>query len=610
MSTFRGLKFNHSTSRSLSTSRSRKDNMLNNKVASKRNPLPPHSELELVNIYLEQSRLASKEKKHDIALVLCEEAEASLSQMKKGVKATEAVQDVTDLRYSIACAFFELGRLLDGLNKQERAKESYKKAQEWGYTEVEKLSISALPSLATAVSIPTQLPFEVPGKPPFIDVNVSVVGDFFAQDKNPPVIEYKLPRPDERLVNTHQLVYCLGLLKNPPSLGDPHQDSARNWVKATQGNKDEKERLYTMTTKLVSVFIQDVLKGPTAIAEVACIAPFLSMEHFRCLLGHFIGSIDRSTLLDINSVDGLAKLVQDANEGYLKADDLVTILKVLNARLQTIHEQSQDFIYQFVLAVSRVLDAMADCSVKGLDRVTLHEPLSEYINNLKGSSDPHIVYLSAYIFQALECVPDNESPWQATKRRITTVAQGVFSVIKAVKGLDVNEFLNGLGHIEDGLDGVITVMQTLKDGYDQVKELKESGQDLYEALKDGLHFDQKRSWYSALRGIDTVLQDGQLSKFREIVIKARCRRSLMFQWGVCQRLGALAANPAWDTESREDALEFLAEIYQNDAVWGNHIQVKQKILDILLYLQQQPQNTIQGMCYGDLKGRQTHPQLP
>ncbi|KAG0016805.1 hypothetical protein BGZ80_008932, partial [Entomortierella chlamydospora] len=512
--------------------------MLNNKVASKRNPLPPHSELELVNIYLEQSRLASKEKKHDIALVLCEEAEASLSQMKKGVKATEAVQDVTDLRYSIACAFFELGRLLDGLNKQERAKESYKKAQEWGYTEVEKLSISALPSLATAVSIPTQLPFEVPGKPPFIDVNVSVVGDFFAQDKNPPVIEYKLPRPDERLVNTHQLVYCLGLLKNPPSLGDPHQDSARNWVKATQGNKDEKERLYTMTTKL------DVLKGPTAIAEVACIAPFLSMEHFRCLLGHFIGSIDRSTLLDINSVDGLAKLVQDANEGYLKADDLVTILKVLNARLQTIHEQSQDFIYQFVLAVSRVLDAMADCSVKGLDRVTLHEPLSEYINNLKG--------------------------------------------------LDVNEFLNGLGHIEDGLDGVITVMQTLKDGYDQVKELKESGQDLYEALKDGLHFDQKRSWYSALRGIDTVLQDGQLSKFREIVIKARCRRSLMFQWGVCQRLGALAANPAWDTESREDALEFLAEIYQNDAVWGNHIQVKQKILDILLYLQQQPQNTIQA----------------
>ncbi|KAF9153065.1 hypothetical protein BGX21_003310, partial [Mortierella sp. AD011] len=281
------------------------------------------------------------------------------------------------------------------------------------------------------------------------------------------------------------------------------------------------------------------------------------MEHFRCLLGHFIGSIERSTLLDINSVEGLAKLVQGANEDYLKADDLVTILKVLNARLQTIHEQSQDFIYQFVLAVSRVLDAMAVSRGTGV------------------------------------CARQRK-PRQATKRRITAVAQGVFSVIKAVKGLDVNEFLNGLGHIEDGLDGVVTAMQALKDGYDQVKELKESGQDLYEALKDGLHFERKLSWYSALRGIDTVLQDGQLSKFREIVLKARCRRSLMFQWGVCQRLGTLAANPAWDAESREDALEFLAEIYQNDAVWGNHTQVKQKVLDILLHLQQQPENTIQA----------------
>ncbi|KAF9574273.1 hypothetical protein EC968_007042 [Mortierella alpina] len=593
-----------------------------NKVSSKRSPLPLQSELELVSIYLDQGRTASKDGNSDIALVLCEEAEASLTKLKKGVRAAEAVQDVTNLRQSIANAFLELSKLLAELQRQERANENYRKAQEWGYIEEKKLSISPTPeatgsvktpphSIASAsVTVPPSLRTTKIKQPPLdgsapavsqqeiaksttMDVEKSVVGDFFTQDKPPPVMEYKLPEPDERLANTNQLVYCLGLLRAPPSPDDPHQDSALHWVKATRINEDEQERLNTLTTNLVRVFVRDELKGPSVIAEVACIAPFLNMTDFRCLLELFIGSIEKSTLLDIHSLDGLAKLVQGANEGYLEAADLVKILEVLNARLQTTHQQTQSYIYQLMLAVSRVLDAMADCKVEGLDRVTLHECLSAYINELKGSSDPHMVYLAAYAFQALECVPDNESPWQATRRRTGNVIQGVFSLVKAVKGLDVNSFLEGLGSIGDGLDGAFQVFKTLQDGYDSVTALMESGQGLFEALKDGLSFDRKRAWYSALRGIDRVLRDGQLSKFRILVVEAPCRRNLAFQWGVCQRLGDLAANPAWDAESREDAVEFLAEIYQNDAVWGYHEQVKQKILDILLHLQQQPQNAIQ-----------------
>ncbi|KAK5820676.1 hypothetical protein F5H01DRAFT_365071 [Linnemannia elongata] len=566
-----------------------------NKVSSKRSPLPPQMELELANIYLEQGRIVSKEGKHEIALVLCEEAEASLFQMKKGVKAAEAVQDVTDLRHGVARAFVELSKLLDELKKQEKAKESYKKAQEWGYSEVEKLSISTLPSLETAVSTTkiTQWSLKttktiqrslkttastavqplletsdsVATQPALcrsatIDIDVSVIGDFFLQDKNPPVIEYKLPEPDERLVSTQQLVYCLGLLKAPPSSEDLRQNSALSWVQATRNNADEQERLNTLTTNLVRAFIRDELKGPTAIAEVACLAPFLNRDDFRCLLELFIGSIEKSTLLDIHSLEGLAKLVQGANEGYVEAADLVKILGVLNIRLQTTHTQTQSYIYQLMLAVSCVLDAMADCKVEGLDRVTLHECLSGYINKLKGSADPHMVYLAAYAFQALERVPDNESPWQATKR----------------------PFYKAYNISKTAWDGAVKVFQTLQDGYNNVTALVDSGQGLFEALRDGLSFDSKRSWYSALRGTDRVLRDGQLSKFRTLVFEAPCRRSLAFQWGVCQRLGDLAANTAWDAESREDALEFLAEIYQNDAIWGYHELIKQKILDILFTL--------------------------
>jgi len=141
-----------------------------------------------------------------------------------------------------------------------------------------------------------------------------------------------------------------------------------------------------------------------------------------------------------------------------------------------------------------------------------------------------MVYLAVYAFQALECVPDNESPWQATKRRTEKVMQGVFSVLKAVKGLDFNSFLKGIGDIGDGLDGAFKVFKTLQNGYDNVTALVDSG--FFEALKNGLNFDRKRSWYSALRGTDTVLRDGQFSKFRTIILEAPCRRSLAFLWAV------------------------------------------------------------------------------
>ncbi|KAG0350229.1 hypothetical protein BGX24_008197, partial [Mortierella sp. AD032] len=161
--------------------------------------------------------------------------------MKKCIKAAEVLDD-SDLRHGVACAFFELSKLLEELDQQERAKESGSKAHNWGYSEVyvEKLSISTPPSHETTVSIATQLPSEVsvliaaqpscktsdatqlPLKTtgstaaqqchetpisvvtqPVLDKSVD--GDVLIQGKAPSLIEHKLPEPDERFVSTHQL---------------------------------------------------------------------------------------------------------------------------------------------------------------------------------------------------------------------------------------------------------------------------------------------------------------------------------------------------------------------------------------------------------------------
>ncbi|KAF9979618.1 hypothetical protein BGZ75_009420 [Mortierella antarctica] len=324
-----------------------------NKVSSNENPLAPRSELRLINIYLEQGRAASKEEESEVALVLylqyLETTGSTAKEYSSKVLATTAGQPphlITD-----------------------------------------ETKLPLMTAESTENQPPPKSPDSVANKPASgKDIDKSVEGDFFAQDRTLPIIEFKLPKPAERLDTTHQLVYCLGLLKAPPSLDDPHQDAALQWVQDDTGQSRRARQ-----------------------------AQHPGEGNFRRMMEQFIECTEKSNLLNLPTLEELAKMVQGASKGYLEAHDLVKILQVLNTRMQGTHDQSQDYTYQLMCTVSRVLDAMADCKVEGLDRVTLHGQLSAYIDKFKDNSDPHMVFLAAYTYQALECVPDNESPWQATK---------------------------------------------------------------------------------------------------------------------------------------------------------------------------------------------------
>jgi hypothetical protein len=200
------------------------------------------------------------------------------------------------------------------------------------------------------------------------------------------------------------------------------------------------------------------------------------------------------------------------------------------------------------------------------------------------SSDPFLVYQAAYAYQALLCVPDNETTWQAAMRRTGKVIQGVAGLVSAVKGLDLDKFMEGLSNIQQGVEGVIKVIDVVKDAYQGVATLAKSGQGFVECLKEGLSFERRREWYAALRGADTLIRDGELATFKKLVCGAPCRYDPAFQWGVCQRLGEMAANPMWDAVVRRGAIAFLGEMYRDDHMWGNQSNVKQWIINILMQL--------------------------
>ncbi|KAK3823306.1 MAG: WD40-repeat-containing domain protein [Benniella sp.] len=526
-----------------------------------RDGLSTRQALELASFYLDNARQTRDVK---LASVLCDDAAVVLSQVKRNAKWARKYAEDQDLKEGIAEAYIVLGKLQEQLGHLEKAQSSQKTAEKWSDT-------VSLQSASHAS--------ELNGHQQERDEQHIVPQYIFAKNIPRSITEFTLPKVDEPLESTYQLVYCLRALQS--SSDDNLDPSVISWLRTVEDY--EQDRLHELAGGVLRAFKRAELKDDKAAAEAVYLAPVLTNDAFRDLLREYYSLIDHSGLLYPSQLEGLAHLIQSADPGYIDADDIVKILELLYSRLRDTHQQSSHYMSQLTLALSHVLDAMADVDVRDLDREKLHEPLSSYLGALKGDSDPYFVYQAAYAYQALLCIPDDETAWQSTTRRTGGVVKGVTSLVSAVRGLDLNKFINGLEDIQRGLGGSKVVEVNMK-AYDNVTTLSESGQGFLDNLKEGFGFDRKRDWYSALRGADILIRDGELATFKELVCNAPCRLDPAFQWGVCQRLGEIAVNPKWDLDTRRNAIEFLGEIYREDAVWGKQPTVKQWILDILMRL--------------------------
>ncbi|KAF9342567.1 hypothetical protein BGX34_007970, partial [Mortierella sp. NVP85] len=183
--------------------------------------------------------------------------------------------------------------------------------------------------------------------------------DFFTENVNPPAIVFSPPQADGRVDDIRQLAACLCLLRSSHSLNDVLEPTARNWIQDVENDSDEQERLKALATDVVKEYVRDELKDAKVI-EVACLAPVLEKDDFRCLLRQLFTGIDQSDLLDVPQLQGLADLIRGADPDYLDSDDLVKILELFSARLTNTHIQSTSYVYQLTIAISHVLDAMAD----------------------------------------------------------------------------------------------------------------------------------------------------------------------------------------------------------------------------------------------------------
>ncbi|KAF9106904.1 hypothetical protein BGX30_008781, partial [Mortierella sp. GBA39] len=77
---------------------------------------------------------------------------------------------------------------------------------------------------------------------------------------------------------------------------------------------------------------------------------------------------------------------------------------------------------------------------------------------------------------------------------------------------------------------------------------------------------------------------GRLSDFNLVVSQAPCRHNANFQWGICRQVGEIAVDPLWEVLVRQQAVDFLGELYRSGSDWKPHVDVKRWILTILIQI--------------------------
>ncbi|KAK3804864.1 MAG: hypothetical protein JOS17DRAFT_825986, partial [Linnemannia elongata] len=363
--------------------------------------------------------------------------------------------------------------------------------------------------------------------------SLPVLETIYAEDFHRSTIKTELPQLQQRIETTQQLVYCNTLLlqnilsRPRPAAGEDEDKS--DLLVLQEPTLDETELDWLEREKGSDGSGSPALAGhsgggadSTKIAEVVALGPVLEKDFYHKLLVAFIKEFD------------------DAHP------------QIVRERLKVTHQQSTEHSYHLTLAVSRILDVMAEHKVQDLDRVLEHEPLSAILSELKVGSSCCVETLD----------------W----------CGGWLAKVSAVFKLDLASVLEGLGTLQEALKGAVSVTGTV---YKVVSSLMKSGRGVFDRLQEGLGSGQKRPWYPAVKAAYAFAHAGQLKDLRQLIVEAPCRHDHFFQWGISQLLGEISVDSLWSVTMRQQAITLLGHLHQHDQDWGQDESAKTWMLTII-----------------------------
>ncbi|KAG0239631.1 hypothetical protein BGX31_002604 [Mortierella sp. GBA43] len=359
------------------------------------------------------------------------------------------------------------------------------------------------------------------------------------------------------------------------------------WQDYIMPGMETEEDVKRLAADVFRAFLRDGSQNDKAVAEVVLYAHFFDEANTLKLLDILHKKIRDSMTLEIYVLDGIARLIQDANPRHFNAEILITTLELIIPRLRERHPDNAH-IYHSTSALTRIMDAIVDAEIAGLARKRVSRLLASLLNSMERLDIAYFVYQAAYVRQALLCIPDTETThqgkyqliWKANQRapRLERVGIDLSKADPSTIGFVVK--LKMLFPEENA--GLSEGIQASGAARTPPTPSNQDVEDFIKSLKKDSISGRKRAWYSALRRADASIRKNDLTVFRDLVCWVSCRRHPAFQWGLCQRLGEIAVTPFWEPDERLSAISFLGEIYQRDIMYGQQTDIKKWCIRVLL----------------------------
>lgn len=466
----------------------------------------------------------------------------------------------TEINRNIAQAHLEHGNRLRDMGFIKEARASYEAARAFDQPaadeKLQALSVIETPGFPQKLVFQNLIASSVNLDARVLLSSTALSATCFKHNLPPVVVDTDHSTAARDIKNTRHLARCLQSTQSPPT-----------------------QELNELARNILEAFAQRDFKDLDLWREVVPLAATADPEKCRYLIGKAHDAlVTQEKLLDLSALQSLAMMIHNLPEALFKnsAGDLVKLLQTLTRRLSSEHIEGNVQQFQLLLhTTSQILDAMAKASVTGINRVQVQEPLDKVLAKL--SQTPELRFQAYYARQALAHIPNDESRWQETWRRSSSVILGATNLAHVVQTFDPRKLLNAFDHFSEAFSGASETVKRLAELADEMNDFGVTVLATGTAIRDRLTKNKQQRWYAALQFLDTCLEEGQLVPFEQFARHSLYSRNEAFLLGLCQRLEQIARIQTEDT-TQAAALQFLGDVAQNKSrQWGQYERVQQAV---------------------------------
>ncbi|KAJ5679176.1 hypothetical protein N7462_007420 [Penicillium macrosclerotiorum] len=298
-------------------------------------------------------------------------------------------------------------------------------------------------------------------------------------------------------------------------------------------NVKEQIVLRELVTSMIYTFEEQPL--PSFMPEVVQLASIATDEEYRTIIATFANRIIHGTadgdvlspklLLNFTRVLRRAPDVLSAETAHLGS-----VLDSLRERLEkAAHRAEVATQYHLCRVLSRLLDAMLDIKITGLNREYLHQPLLLKLRGLQNNQEPRLAEAAGYAYQGLLSISNDEGTFEAFWRHTGTLVLAASKIAGAVPTLDPSKIFDATPEVMN----LLSTISSMVGGVQRIYSASQESKDVVEALRA---LSRQEGWYVALRYSEILLTAGAYQMLEDFIQRSPCYDMERFWSGLLAQL--------------------------------------------------------------------------